>query len=113
VDAALAEYLAQFAPDQSGKRPGERTLRLAGNSVKLDFAFTRVNLPVSFEQFSYRVLDVSSLAFTADEWWGCGYFEKQRQHSAMADIRESLAEAKWVRQQMTRPMLRKSAWTPC
>lgn len=103
VDADLAQYLAQYAPDQSQLRPGDRTLRLAGNSVKLDFAFTRVNLPMTFAQLNYRVLDVSSLAFVAGQWWECGEFPKQRQHSAMADIRESLDEARWLREKMGAP----------
>lgn len=103
IDADLTQYLRNFAPDQSAKRPGDRVMRLAGNSVKLDYAFTRVDLPRVFDQLSFRVVDVSTLAFLADEWHGCGYFPKARNHSAMADIRESLEEARWARSVIRQP----------
>lgn len=100
VGLYLQDYLGQFAPNQSHLRPSERKLRLAGSSVKLDYAFIGQYLPNMFGQLNYRVVDVTSLAFLADEWTGCGYFEKAKTHAAMDDIRESLAELRWVRSQL-------------
>jgi|GEM_PF-874312 len=91
IDTALTEYIRQFAPQR-------RTARVAGNSVRLDMNFLEANLPRFYDHAHYRVLDVTGLAASA-RWWGqMEVFKKEGTHTAMADIRESLAEARAVKE---------------
>jgi len=89
VDSELTSYFTQFAPEP-------RTSRLCGNSITLDRNFMRQYLPTAFNHLHYRSVDVSSIAGPAS-WWGYGEFQKQRTHSAFDDIRESLAELRWLK----------------
>ena len=74
-----------------------RTLRIAGSSVRLDAAFIERYAPTAAALLHYRIVDVSSLAFVAREMgWVEGAFPKGSAHRALADIRESLAEYRWL-----------------
>lgn len=90
VEVELATYIKGFAP-------APRTARLAGNSVRLDLNFLDRFLPDVTAHLHYRMLDVSSIAGAAHWWGGVDPFPKQRAHTAMADIRESLAEMRYLR----------------
>ena len=46
------------------------------------------------------MLDVSSWAGPAQWWAGVDMYPKQRAHTAMADIRESIAEMKYLREHL-------------
>ena len=72
---------------------------LAGNSIWQDRRFLLRHMPM-FEQFlHYRQIDVSTVKILAREWYG-GKGEapgKPSAHTALEDIRASIAELKWYR----------------
>lgn len=85
VDADLLAYVMRFAPQP-------RQARFAGNSLRLDMNFTDQWLPRTAAHMHYRFLDVSGIAYLANKWSDVPYMTKARNHEAMADVRESLAE---------------------
>lgn len=86
VDLRLQTYLSAHAPNK-------RQARLAGNSVRLDLNFLEAFLPNTYGQLHYRSVDVSALAYTLAEWGEVpGYYEKKKTHDALDDIRKSLEE---------------------
>jgi oligoribonuclease len=93
--AQIAEELNAYIKKHA---PEKRQARLLGNSVSLDKAFLNKNIPGLQDHLHYRVIDVSSIAEIAHEWWGVGWYEKQLRHEAMSDILESIAELKHIRQ---------------
>jgi oligoribonuclease len=90
VEANLLAYITALVPER-------RTARCAGNSVRLDLNFLDRWLPAVTAHLHYRMLDVSTLTGAAQWWGGIEPMEKERQHTAMADIRESIAEARYLR----------------
>ena len=92
IDTELLEYIQQFAP-------GQRTARLAGNSVRLDANFFDSWLPKTANHLHYRILDVSSIAFEADIR-DIPLFPKAGTHEAMTDIRESIEELRYLRKEL-------------
>lgn len=93
VQAELLDYVTRFAP-------AARTARLAGNSVRLDLNFLDVNTPEVTGHLHYRMVDVSTVTGLAQWWCGVPPMEKQQNHTAMADIRESLAELRYLRERV-------------
>jgi len=92
VDWALTNYIKQFAPEP-------RQARLAGNSVRLDANFIDAFLPTTSAHLHYRILDISSIAYEAQIFWGIPYLPKEMRHEAMSDIRESIEELRYLREQ--------------
>ena len=90
VEAEALAYIQSLVP-------GKRTARIAGNSVRLDMNFLDEHLPSVMGHLHYRMADVSSLAGMAQWWAGVEVFPKALGHTAMADIRESLAELRYLR----------------
>lgn len=92
VDQELLDFIKQYAPEP-------RQARLAGNSVRLDLNFLEVDLPYSYAHLHYRSVDVSALAYVMADCWKIapGYFEKKKTHNALDDIKESIAEYRWLR----------------
>jgi oligoribonuclease len=91
VDQRLLEHIHRWAPQA-------RSAKLGGNSITLDRNFLEAYLPRTYGHLHYRNLDVSSV----QEFLLCTFgefplFEKKLTHSALADIRESIAEAKFYR----------------
>ncbi|MBW2526269.1 MAG: oligoribonuclease [Deltaproteobacteria bacterium] len=81
---------------REGKSP------LCGNSIWKDRQFIEKYM-VSFARFlHYRVVDVSSIKELARRWYGerGKSPEKAEQHRALDDIRESIAELRWYREQL-------------
>jgi len=89
VDTELHDYISQFVPKGEGY--------LGGNSITLDRNFMEAYLPITFDHLNYRSIDVSSIAILAEAWYKGMYFEKEYMHDAMSDIRESIAQLKWLR----------------
>lgn len=85
-DQRLLHFFKTFQPE-----PG--VMWLGGNSVVLDREFMREFLPESFNYLHYRNLDMTAVegffSFTEDR----PRYEKKLVHSAMSDIRESIAQA--------------------
>jgi oligoribonuclease len=80
--------------------PDARTAPLAGNSVHADRAFLRRYMPTLEAHVHYRNVDVSTVKELARRW----YPEvldtappKTGGHRALADIRESIEELRWLR----------------
>ncbi|MFW5739706.1 MAG: oligoribonuclease, partial [Myxococcota bacterium] len=79
---------------------------LAGNSIHTDRRFIKAYFPVLDGYLHYRMVDVSSIKELVDRWYGRdSVFTKQlQQHTALEDIRESIAELQHYREHYMRPI---------
>ena len=93
VDTALTAYVKRLVPEA-------RTARMGGNSIRLDLNFADQYLPAFAAHLHYRMLDVSSWVGPAQWWAGVPEYPKARNHTAMADIRESIAEMRYLRSRL-------------
>ncbi len=81
------------------KEPGKAPL--CGNSVSTDRGFLARDMPALEGHLHYRIVDVSSIKELARRWYPRAYFnspEKNGNHRALADIRESIAELRYYRE---------------
>jgi oligoribonuclease len=75
----------------------------AGNSVHVDRSFLMMHMPRLCEHLHYRIVDVSSVAELARRWHPRVWREapkKKKAHTALADVRESLAELRYYRERL-------------
>lgn len=74
---------------------------LAGNSVWQDRRFLTRYMPAFDDYLHYRLLDVSTLK-QLGTWWYDARYEKPKDgaHTALFDIRQSIAELKFLREQV-------------
>lgn len=75
---------------------------MSGNSICQDRRFLAREMPELERFFHYRNLDVSSLKILAQLWApevASGY-NKDSSHRALSDIRDSIAELAWYREQL-------------
>ena len=86
------EFLSQFVP--SGKSP------MCGNSICQDRRFMARLMPTLEAFFHYRNLDVSTIKELAARWQPAlaAGFKKGGTHLAMDDIRESIKELQYYRE---------------
>jgi oligoribonuclease len=77
------------------------TAPLCGNSIWQDRRFLTRHMPILESYLHYRIIDVSSLKELARRWRPdlLSALNKQNAHTALADIRESIAELKLYRDQ--------------
>lgn len=77
---------------------------MCGNSIMLDRRFLLRYMPRLEAYFHYRNLDVSTVKELAKRWRPdiAAGLNKQGQHLAMADIKESIAELAYYREQFFR-----------
>ena len=75
---------------------------MCGNSVCQDRRFLAREMPMLECFFHYRNLDVSTLKILAQNWAPqvAAGFEKESEHRALADIRDSIAELAWYRDKL-------------
>ena len=75
---------------------------MAGNSICQDRRFLAREMPELERYFHYRNLDVSTLKILAQQWVPdvAAGFAKESDHRALADIRDSIAELSWYRDQL-------------
>lgn len=75
---------------------------MCGNSICQDRRFLAREMPLLETFFHYRNLDVSSLKILAQLWAPAvaAGFNKESSHRALADIRDSIAELAWYREQL-------------
>ena len=75
---------------------------MCGNSICQDRRFLAREMPMLEAFFHYRNLDVSTLKILAQLWAPqvAAGFTKTSEHLALADIRDSIDELKWYRQQL-------------
>jgi oligoribonuclease len=97
VDAAAAEretvrFLETWV--EAGKSP------MCGNSICQDRRFLARHMPTLERFFHYRNLDVSTLKELAQRWAPkiCAGFHKASSHLAMDDVRESIRELQYYRE---------------
>lgn len=77
---------------------------LCGNSVHQDRRFLHAEMPRLVDWLNYRIVDVSTVKELANRWYAeMEPFVKQERHRALDDIRESIDELRWYRQQIFKP----------
>ena len=94
-EAAVAAEAMAFVAEWVGKRVSP----MCGNSICQDRRFMARYMPELEAYFHYRNLDVSTLKELCRRWKPevAKGFEKKADHTAMADIRESIAELRFYR----------------
>jgi len=92
VEQAALSFVSKYVPKQ--KTP------LCGNSISQDRRFMVRYMPQLEGWFHYRNLDVSTLKELCRRWNPDVYngFNKKGQHTALADILESIEELRYYRQ---------------
>lgn len=83
------------------KNVGTYTPLLAGNSVYVDFIFLKKYMPDLASLFSHVVVDVSSVKALCIRWYPRDQKKapvKEGKHRAMDDIRESIMELKYYKE---------------
>lgn len=92
VEAAALAFMQEFSP--KGASP------MCGNSIGQDRRFMVRYMPKLEEWFHYRNLDVSTLKELCKRWKPevAKGFVKKAEHTALADIRESIEELKYYRE---------------
>ncbi|MDD5329213.1 MAG: oligoribonuclease [Sulfuricella sp.] len=96
VEAQLLAFLKQHVPAK--KSP------MCGNSICQDRRFMANYMPALEDWFHYRNLDVSTLKELAKRWKPQVYggFKKENNHTALADVYESINELKYYRANLLR-----------
>jgi oligoribonuclease len=91
AQARSVEFIAQFCP--------ERKAPLCGNTIGQDRRFLVKYMPVLHEYFHYRSIDVSTVKELVQRWYPAQkyVYSKTKQHEALEDIRESIAELQHYR----------------
>jgi len=87
--------------------PTPRTAPLCGNSIGVDRRFMHQQLPELDEYLHYRSVDVSSLKELCRRWYPDVYKQrpgKKEAHRALDDVLESIAELRYYRDSMLRPI---------
>jgi oligoribonuclease len=94
AELATLEFLANWV--DAGASP------MAGNSICQDRRFLSREMPELERYFHYRNLDVSTLKILAQLWAPevAAGFNKESDHRALADIRDSIAELRWYRAEL-------------
>jgi len=94
AEARTVEFLSQWVP--AGKSP------MCGNSICQDRRFLHRLMPRLEKYFHYRHLDVSTIKELARRWSPdvAKGFNKESAHTALSDVRDSIAELRYFRQFM-------------
>lgn len=92
AEAELLKILTQHVGYQKGV--------LAGNSIYVDRKFLQAYMPTFEGYLHYRQIDVSSLKLIAQAWYGPKGRapKKPSSHTALLDIKDSIAELSYYRQ---------------
>lgn len=91
AEQLAVDFVLQHAPYKKGI--------LAGNSIWQDRRFLLRHMPCLESVLHYRQIDVSTIKIVSREWYG-GKGEapgKASSHTALEDIRASIAELTWYR----------------
>lgn len=100
AEKLVLDYVREYVPEP-GKAP------LCGNSVATDRGFLARDMPALEGHLHYRIVDVSSIKELARRWYPRAYYlspEKNGNHRALADIRESITELKYYREAVFVPL---------
>lgn len=92
AEAATLDFARRYAPDN--------TSPMCGNSICQDRRFLYRWMPALERFFHYRNLDVSTVKELVQRWnGGKEQFSKDSSHLALQDIRDSIEELRFYRQQ--------------
>ncbi|KAI9508554.1 ribonuclease H-like protein [Russula earlei] len=96
VQEEIVKYIKKWVPKQ-------RTAMLAGNSVHADRVFLAREMPEIVDWLHYRIVDVSSIKELHRRWYPRRplpdrVFKRETKHRALDDIRGSIEELKWYRE---------------
>ncbi len=94
AEQLVLDYVREYV-----KEP--RKAPLCGNSVGTDRGFLARDMPTLEQHLHYRIVDVSSIKELSRRWYPRAYFnspQKNGNHRALADIRESIAELRYYRE---------------
>lgn len=97
---SLEEAQARVLDYIKGHVPEARKAPLAGSSVYVDRGFLALYMPEVDAHLHYRLVDVSSIKELVRRWFPRVYYgspEKNGNHRALGDIRESIAELRYYR----------------
>ncbi len=77
---------------------------LCGNTIWQDRRFLARYMPTLEDYLHYRMVDVSSIKELVQRWRPdlVGGFSKKNEHTALADVRESIAELRYYREHFLR-----------
>lgn len=90
VSKEILIFISKIVPEKVGI--------IAGNSIHFDKEFLRYHMPKVFDWLSYKLLDVSSIKTCVKNWnQDIPKFEKENNHRSLDDIRESIAELKYYK----------------
>lgn len=94
AEAATLAFLKEWADE--GASP------MCGNSICQDRRFLAREMPALERFFHYRNLDVSTLKILAQQWAPsvANGFSKESAHLALSDIRDSIEELAWYRDEL-------------
>jgi len=94
AEAATLAFLSQWVDE--GASP------MCGNSICQDRRFLAREMPKLEAWFHYRNLDVSTLKILAQQWAPgvAKGFVKESAHLALSDIRDSIEELEWYRENL-------------
>jgi len=94
AELATLEFLSHWV--DAGISP------ICGNSICQDRRFLAREMPELERYFHYRNLDVSTLKILAQHWAPdiASGFKKESSHRALSDIRDSIEELIWYREQL-------------
>ncbi|MCP5092179.1 MAG: oligoribonuclease [Gammaproteobacteria bacterium] len=102
AELATIEFLAEWV--DGGASP------MCGNSICQDRRFLAREMPDLERYFHYRNLDVSTLKILAQQWAPsvAKGFVKESAHLALSDIRDSIEELAWYRENLLNPFALKT-----
>jgi oligoribonuclease len=94
AEAQTLAFIQQYVPEKASP--------LCGNSIGQDRRFMYAYMPKLEAYFHYRNLDVSSLKIVANLWKPqiMAGFNKKEAHLALDDIRESIAELRYYKENL-------------
>ncbi len=94
AEARTLAFIQQYVPEKASP--------LCGNSIGQDRRFMYAYMPKLEAYFHYRNLDVSSLKIVANLWKPqiMAGFTKKEAHLALDDIRESIAELRYYKENL-------------
>lgn len=88
------------------RHAGEYKAHIAGNSVYMDLLFLRKYMPDLASLFSHVIVDVSTVKALCLRWYPRDKKkapQKENKHRAMDDIKESIAELKFYKDNIFKP----------
>ena len=91
AQARTIEFIARYCP--------QKKVPLCGNTIGQDRRFLSRYMPLLNDFFHYRSVDVSTIKELVSRWYPTQKYNhaKSKQHKALDDIRESIAELDYYR----------------